>query len=240
MDLSMLQELNQKIEKIQTQRTKEETRREVILARLNSEIEDYKAKYGVDLNKGRLSDTIKCILAEKEKVSKVIEEEYSRKKKVVDAIDSGDIALANSLLGIATEDEVSEVFNADSEAEVSAFEVEDVEDDIESGEIEVEVEVEDGSAALDEPAEEYDISDEDWGIPEEEVKEEPKPVTKKKSSKGTKSKKKVENIGSTVDEAVSELSGDTGDVEDIYNGLDDINFDDFGFGDMLKGSKFGG
>ena len=143
--LAQVEQLNDRIEKLNTDRTKTETRKEVLMQNLDKLLDSYAKDYGIDLRGQKFSETYKKIQAEAQKVSADIQEEYSLKEKVVSAIEIGDIDEANKLLGISQEE--------DEEPEEEVAEEEGVEEEPEE----------------EEPEEEEDEVEEDFGIPEEEA-----------------------------------------------------------------------
>lgn len=208
MNVKQVKELNERIEAIQTQRTKVETKKEMLMARLTSEISKYEEIYGVKLTGKSLKDTISAIKVEQDKVSKNIQEEYELKEKVITAIESGNIEEANRLLGIVVEEEnqIDEVESQIDEEDNYIDEDEDFSDEDTSDDLDADVDMD------------FSVDDEeedDFGIED------------------NTSHKSVKNIGSTVDEVVKELD----DEGEDFDALDDMDFDDFGFGDMLSGSK---
>lgn len=144
--LAQVEQLNDRIEKLNTDRTKTETRKEVLMQNLDKLLDSYAKDYGIDLRGQKFSETYKKIQAEAQEVSADIQKEYSLKERVVSAIESGDIDEANELLGIPQEED------EESEEEVVNEEVE------EEG-------VKEESEEIEEPEEE----EEDFGIPEEET-----------------------------------------------------------------------
>lgn len=213
MNVKQVKELNERIEAIQTQRTKVETKKEMLMARLTSEISKYEEIYGVKLTGKSLKDTISAIKAEQDRVSKSIQEEYVLKEKVITAIESGNIEEANKLLGIVVEEEnqIDEVESQVDEEDNYIDEDEDFSDEDISDDLDADVDMD---FSVDDE-EEDDFGIDDFGIED------------------NTSHKSVKNIGSTVDEVVKELDDDGED----FDALDDMDFDDFGFGDMLSGSK---
>lgn len=213
MNVKQVKELNERIEAIQTQRTKVETKKEMLMARLTSEISKYEEIYGVKLTGKSLKDTISAIKAEQDRVSKNIQEEYELKEKVITAIESGNIEEANKLLGIVVEEEnqIDEVESQVDEEDNYIDEDEDFSDEDISDDLDADVDMD---FSVDDE-EEDDFGIEDFGIED------------------NTSHKSVKNIGSTVDEVVKELD----DEGEDFDALDDMDFDDFGFGDMLSGSK---
>lgn len=213
MNVKQVKELNERIEAIQTQRTKVETKKEMLMARLTSEISKYEEIYGVKLTGKSLKDTISAIKAEQDRVSKSIQEEYVLKEKVITAIESGNIEVANKLLGIVVEEEnqIDEVESQVDEEDNYIDEDEDFSDEDTSDDLDADVDMD---FSVDDE-EEDDFGIDDFGIED------------------NTSHKSVKNIGSTVDEVVKELD----DEGEDFDALDDMDFDDFGFGDMLSGSK---
>lgn len=216
MNANEIKVLNDKIEKIQVQRTKAETKREVLMSRLESEISKYEKEYGVSLKGATLKDTVKAISVEQKKVSKGIEEEYNLKLKVVSAIESGNIEEANSLLGIETP--------------VNDFDVDDLED---TEELEEVTPVEDNTTNISEETDDFGIDEADFNLEDDGEDEDVFGLNEDEEEVTEKAKTP---IGSSVDDTVKELDNEEDD-EDIYSGLDNVDFDDFGFGSILNGTE---
>ena len=123
-----VERLNEKIEKLNRHRTKVQTTQELLESQLATAIEEYKKNYGIDLKGKDFKATKKLIEAECVRVSKEIEDEYSLKDQVVEAIESGDITKAETLLGVSHEEEVpkgvaeKEESNDDWDAESGEYE----------------------------------------------------------------------------------------------------------------------
>lgn len=218
MNANEIKVLNDKIERIQVQRTKAETKREVLMSRLESEISKYEKEYGVSLKGDTLKDTIKAISVEQKKVSKGIEEEYNLKSKVVSAIESGNIEEANTLLGIETH--------------INDFDVEDIEDTEDLDEVSP---VEDDTKDVPEEEEDnFGIDEDEFSLDDDDAEDED--VFGLSEAEEESSEKVKTPIGSSVDDTVKELDNDDDD-EDIYSGLDNVDFDDFGFGSILNGTE---
>lgn len=214
MNANEIKVLNDKIERIQVQRTKAETKREVLMSRLESEISKYEKEYGVSLKGDTLKDTIKAISVEQKKVSKGIEEEYNLKSKVVSAIESGNIEEANTLLGIETP--------------INDFDVEDTED------LDEVSPVEDDTKDVPEEEDNFGIDEDEFSLDDDDAEDED--VFGLSEAEEESSEKVKTPIGSSVDDTVKELDNDDDD-EDIYSGLDNVDFDDFGFGSILNGTE---
>lgn len=217
MNANEIKVLNDKIERIQVQRTKAETKREVLMSRLESEISKYEKEYGVSLKGDTLKDTIKAISVEQKKVSKGIEEEYNLKSKVVSAIESGNIEEANNLLGIETP--------------INDFDVEDIEDTEDLDEVSP---VEDDAKDVPEEEDNFGIDEDEFSLDDDDAEDED--VFGLSEAEEESSEKVKTPIGSSVDDTVKELDNDDDD-EDIYSGLDNVDFDDFGFGSILNGTE---
>ena len=217
MNANEIKVLNDKIERIQVQRTKAETKREVLMSRLESEISKYEKEYGVSLKGDTLKDTIKAISVEQKKVSKGIEEEYNLKSKVVSAIESGNIEEANTLLGIETP--------------INDFDAEDIEDTEDLDEVSP---VEDATKDVPEEDDNFGIDEDEFSLEDDDTEDED--VFGLSEAEEESSEKVKTPIGSSVDDTVKELDNDDDD-EDIYSGLDNVDFDDFGFGSILNGTE---
>lgn len=217
MNANEIKVLNDKIEKIQVQRTKAETKREVLMSRLESEISKYEKEYGVSLKGATLKDTVKAISVEQKKVFKGIEEEYNLKLKVVSAIESGNIEDANSLLGIETP--------------VNDFDVDDIEDTEELEEVSP---VEDDTTNISEETDDFGIDEADFNLEDDGEDEDVFGLNEDEEEVTEKAKTP---IGSSVDDTVKELDNEEDDDDDIYSGLDNVDFDDFGFGSILNGTE---
>ena len=103
-----VQELNKRIEKINTERTRVETRTQMLKEQILSDIKAYEEQFGVSLSADTFGKIQKLVAAEAKKVAEEVSKEYELKEKVVSAIEKGDIEEANQLLGIVTEVEEEE------------------------------------------------------------------------------------------------------------------------------------
>lgn len=239
MDIKDVKALNERIEVIKKKKDKADMQREILSSKLDGEIAKYKEAYGVDLS-GADFDTVKHkIESELHRVVASIQEEYDLKLKVVSAIESGNIDEANALLG--TEEKSTKAgIKAPEEHEepISKDVVDDIDDDFGVEEDDFGVE-----------------ADDDFGFEDED------------DSSDAPDVKGISFAGNADDEAVSDgISIDDDDFDlfvdeqsDSSEGTpnrievdDDLDFDDlsiddeddveddFGFGSMLKGTKFGG
>ena len=229
-----VQALNDKIEKINVQRTKEEARADMLQKQLEGKLGEYESLFGVKLKGKSFNATKKLINAELKKVTEEVEKEYNMKNAVVVAIESGDYDKAYSLLGIEKK--------ADEEPDEEPEEVAaDVADDLSSS---FGFDTGDLTVADDEDDEGLiTVSDED-------NVEEPKEgrnagavkVAVAEDKKNNVSVSKMNSGSQKLERRISgtDLAGAFGDLsveDDILPNIDDT---DFGFGDILKGSKFGG
>lgn len=239
--------LNDRIEAIQVQKTKAETKKEMLISRLKDEIANYEKVYGVKLSADSLQEVFSLVSKEKSKIAKSIQDEYNLKIKVVTAIESGNITEAVKLLGLEKEEKGSGVVNTSKQEYIEVAtgvileDLEESREDNTGNNIKI---VEGVKNSKDE-------EDYDFGIDESNFSD------SEESSKGSDEEGNVENednkeefdlysdggddVESKVEEKPKSLSGffDFGDV-DFGNDIDEDeedSYEDFGFGDMLKGSK---
>lgn len=200
MDTKQVKVLNERIEAINTQKTREESKREVLLQNLKKSVEAYESSYGVSLKDKSLSKMSNNIENEMSKVSSEITKEYELKEAVVSAIENGDMEEANRLLGITVTKEPEEVEDEviDEEPEETINEeVNSSEDSSEDWDLEVE----------DETPEQVDVPEDDsddWDL--------------------------------EVDDDNDTKESDEEPNEEVSDMLGDVD-DDFGFGDLLSGSR---
>ena len=202
MDTKQVKVLNERIEAINTQKTREESKREVLLQNLKKSVEAYESSYGVSLKDKSLSKMSKNIGNELGKVISEITKEYELKEAVVSAIEKGDMEEANRLLGITVTkepeepeevEEVEEVATKEEPEEPITENTDTSDDTSDDWDLEVEDET---PEQVDEPEDESD----DWDL-------------------------EVDDDNET-EEAEEEVSDMLGEVDD-----------DFGFGDLLSGSR---
>lgn len=108
--------LNKRIEKINTERTKTETRVSMLKDQLSRKLKDYKENYGVDLYSEDFRKLCAMVEEETTKVRKEVAEEYEFKEKIVSLIEQGNIDEANKMLGIYVEEPEEVVDNPDASA----------------------------------------------------------------------------------------------------------------------------
>lgn len=215
-----VERLNEKIEKLNQHRTKVQTTQELLESQLATAIEEYKKNYGIDLKGKDFKATKKLIESECLRVSKEIEDEYSLKDQVVEAIESGDITKAETLLGVSHEEEEPE----------EVVEKEDPNDDwdAESGEYEIgegESESEEDFGATEIGSELYN-EDEDYEEPEDDedvFDKDPEPKTE------------VEEDDDEEDDSIFE---DDEDEDDIFEDSLDDDDDPYDMKQFLNGTKF--
>lgn len=249
-----VEKLNERIEKINLERTKAKTRQEILQKKLDEELQEYKENFKVDLTGSSLKATKALIDAEVSKVTEVVEEEYNLKLKVVDAIERGDFAEANKLMGVTPEEEEIE------EVGVSTEGIEVEEDDSETEKNSDGVWVSIPEALKDVLEEDEDTEEDDFGfsdlgdIEEDDEEEDTKEEVKSKETEASTGAKgfmaAVANASSSeesepeeekpvkkmisVKEAFEGLNVADLEVEDDDDEIDD----DFGFGDILSGTKY--
>ena len=209
-----IRSLNERIEKINKERTKAEAQLEMRKKQLEESLSAYEKKYGVKLKGAEFADTANNVKAELKKVSDAVKAEYDLKEKVVACIENGEFDEAYELLGI----ENPNVSVADASV-VSDDDVVDV--DMDFG-VDEDTEVVDPDLNADDDDAEMVSDDEEYEKVDAAVFR--NAVKQKKEVKGT----------SAVD-AVADMEMDMEMEEDDIPSLDD---DDFGFGDILKGTEF--
>lgn len=246
-----LEKLNRRIENINKEYTKKKTQQDMLKERLSKEIAAYKKEYNVSLEGKSIAETKKKIIAEHKKLVSEVESEYSLKLQVVQAIEEGDYDEAAKLLGIEPEVEEVEEDEEPAEGEVGAEEAtttatedikvdEDDDEEIDFGIDEDDEEEEEESFGLDEAEAEdegfnMEVEDEDSEVEEVSAADFMKAAGIKKQETV---KKPTEVKGSAPKDAFADMP----DVEeDIFGDMeveDDDDEVDFGFGDMLSGTKF--
>lgn len=221
-----VQKLNKRIEEINTERTRVETRTQMLRDQVWKDIEAYEKQFGVSLKAKNFSEVKKLVAQEAKKVADAVEEEYRLKEKVVGCIESGDIDEANRLLGIVVESEEtgSEEDLAEEETAPDGENDMDEMDSFFSTSTEEEVEVAGGN----ENGEEADtdtVSDSGFDV------------------------SKLGSVSPTEEPVTHSIPGDmfAGFEDDepeegndsVVEDLEDEDEDDpFGFGSMLSGGKF--
>lgn len=122
LSVEAVKELNSRIEKIESERTSSVAEYNLLVKQLKQGIQEYNKKYGVDLSGKSFDKVCANIQKEAEKVSSDLEEEVALKQKVAEAIESGDIKLANKLLGVTAETKqfIGAISPEDVEEEVPA------------------------------------------------------------------------------------------------------------------------
>ena len=231
----------------------------MLYERLSKEIKAYQEEFGVNLSGKNLAEIKSKISAEHKKVVSTVEEAYAEKLKIVSAIEEGDYEEAAALLGIVAEtvdSEESEEETAETENETQQDEVDAMSISFNEDEEETEAETEDDLFGF------GDINEED--SPDEEVSatevdteegEEDDEV----SIPGIDDDDDVEDVGiggfldalkgSTVEKAIQDVENPK---ESEQESNDEVSFggftvddssdedeEDFGFGDLLSGTKFG-
>lgn len=256
-----VRKLNERIEALNLKKTKLDTQREMLENNFHELVAEYEKSFGVKLQGKDLASTVKKILSEKKKVEGRLLEEFELKEKVVEALESGNIERANGLLGIVTdgEDEPEEEPEEPEEEPVEEAVEDPVKEAIEEPEEPVEVEDDFGLEGVDdielddiEDVEEVgggindfrkavqkasggaskEVSTEDAFSVFDGLEDDDVPKTKK--AKGA-TKKAPANVGSTVEDTVEELDAVGIDLPDV----EDDDDDDFGFGNLLAGTKLG-
>lgn len=213
-----VQALNKKIESIAVQRTKAEARADMLNKQLEDELRLYKEQFGANLKGRNFSSTKMNVKQELQEVIKQVEKEYNLKVKVVECIESGNYEEAYNLLGIEDPNKESEPEVAETPKFVGKAVSSNAPKESSLGGFLGDENDGFDLGTIEEP---MIVEGDDAITTEDEVIEEPK-VTKKSTVKGT-----------SVESAMQDLV-----VEGDDTLLPNLSDDDFGFGDMLKGSKF--
>lgn len=124
-----VQSLNKRIEKINTEKTRVETRSQMLKDQILTDIKAYKDKFGVDLHANSFAEIKKLISAEAKKVASEVSEEYELKEKVVGCIERGDIDEANKLLGITEESPEEQEEQVEEEETYESLNTDDIEEE---------------------------------------------------------------------------------------------------------------
>lgn len=238
-----VENLNKRIEVLNTERTKREARKGMLKEQLLKEISKYKDKYGVDLGSENLREMQEKIQKEANSIEAQVEAEYALKKKVVECLEDRDYDGAKRLLSI--EDPVEDV---EDSSEVILDD--DLAESEENDDFGFNDETSDESMK-DESDSEVDLSDDsdDFEFDLSDDSEEPDDIeddTEESSAKDFmdvfNAETKEEKSGnSNVSNGLGTLDFGDFEVEDPADESDDMadpfeNSDDpFGFKDMLSG-----
>lgn len=96
--------LNGKIEKVNKEKIRVDTQLKIYKSQLAAKLKAYAEKYGENLEGSNFETTIKNVESALEKVRTSVQKEYDFKNQVISLIQSGEIAEANKLLGVGTND----------------------------------------------------------------------------------------------------------------------------------------
>lgn len=247
--------LNKRIEKCTTERTRMIAKREVLEKTLVAELKEYAEKFGVNLGAKSIEEMEKKIKAEVERVTSEVQKEYDLKLKVVTAIEKGNYEEANSLMGVKSEEpkgnfeaEIQEVLGKKQvvEEEPVVKEEPEAEDDFDFSfdMSEDDSKVEEAREVAEAVTDDLDFGDISGFDDQDSIKlpevddEDVEEFTGNKAAANFLSSVKAASTkvqGNSVAEAVEDLDFGGLEVDDS----DDLDIeDDFGFGDILKGSKF--
>lgn len=253
--VEQVKKLNQKIEELNTQGTKAKARLEVMEGNLEQALADYKSTYGVELKGKTAKSTATLIQREVDRVTAEVQAEYELRKNIVEAIERGDIDEANRLLGIQPEeaseepseedelfdedDSVEDEFNeeeffAESDRETIHSDADETSDTADFGDFDFE-DLEAGSGSEEDDTTQSFSFGGLGGISFEDDEEDVQPPPAVAKPAGKKSAKTPEGI--PAKDVVQNL---TGNSVDIYGDFDIDEEEDFGFGDLLSGTKFTG
>lgn len=238
-----VENLNKRIEVLNTERTKREARKGMLKEQLLKEISKYKDKYGVDLGSENLREMQEKIQKEANSIEAQVEAEYALKKKVVECLEDRDYDGAKRLLGIEdpvedAEDTPEVVLDKDLE---ESEEDDDFGFDDETFDESVEDESDSGFDLTDNPDDfEFDLSD-DSGE-QDDAEDDMGEASAEDFMDAFNAKTKEEKSGnSNVSNGLNGLDFGDFEVEDPADESDDMadpfesSDDPFGFKDMLSG-----
>lgn len=211
-----VQALNKRIEAINVQRTKAEAKVEMLKKQLVAAIGKYNETYGVNLGDKSFAKLSGKVKAELEKVSGALQVEFELKEKVVSAIENQQYDEAYRLLGVVPESDGMEEASVEDDGSEVTLDAQQKETSI------VEASTEEGYV---------NFGDIDFGFEDDEDADEAGVVEEEpNASSGSSQTEKVK--GESAVDAVESM--------DMVVEEDEIpNVDmDFGFGDMLSGTKF--
>lgn len=232
--IKKVETLNEQIEGLNEKHRNAVVERNLLHKTLLENLKAYEEKYNITFS-GSLEDCAKQIAAEKEKIESAITQEIELSEKVITALNNGNYEEANTLLGIEVDSkEVTEVIKeasdavAKSTAEV-AEEASEEDDDVEeffTGSVEEEQE----ETPAEEPAVKEEAED-DFGDffmddPIEDLTSNNSDAPAEKPAEAKEEPAKKEASSNPLDSVNFSLDDD--DEEDV----------DFGFGNLLSGSKF--
>jgi len=232
-NVSDVKKLNERIEAIQRKSDRAKSQSEIFLAKLNKEIAEYEKKYNVRLSGANIDETMRLIEEESSRVSSAIEGEYNLKLKVVDAIDRGDIAEANKLLNV----------NDNRFTEAADVSEDDVDYDMQSNLV-LEANKSYTSPSSSNDNRNVSLVDRKSADVKQEVQKSIKDKVTVTASRGIvidEPEEPLKPARISVD-ANTMLLDDSDDSDEFDFGVTDSNDDDddeFGFGALLKGTKFG-
>lgn len=102
--LKEIEQLNKKIDSLNTEKTRSDAQREVWEKRLKDGIKSYNEKYGTSLKLDSIKNIKGSLAYEMKYVAEKTKEEFEKSSKIVSAIESGNIDEAWSLLGVHHEE----------------------------------------------------------------------------------------------------------------------------------------
>ena len=255
-----VESLNKRIEKINQDYTKKKTQQDMLYERLNKEIKAYRDEFEVDLSGKNLTEIKSKISAEHKKVVSTVEEAYAEKLRIVSALEEGDYEEAAALLGIVAEtvdSEESEEGITESENETQETGVDAM--SISFNDSEEEPESEEDMFGFGSIDEEEDSAKEEISATEDDTEETEEVEDGEVTIPGIDDDDDVEDVGiggfldalkgSTVEKAIQDVESNSEGTQESneevsFGGFtvddsEDEGEEDFGFGDLLSGTKFG-
>jgi hypothetical protein len=226
--VEQVKKLNADIEAKNREGSAAKARAQVLMEQLGSALANYESIYGVSLTGSTRKQTLKNIEMEVESVSNAVQAEYTASRKIIEAIERGDIDAAYALLGITPESE-------DDDVDATA------EDDIVESDEDFDIDGVDYSADDDSGFEGLD--DEDFSIDDDDPTVGSVSISAEGFEDDDLSIDDDEDFSIDDDDTPAKGSGDSdefslggedtveGSVEDAFSGFGQ----DFGFGSALNG-----
>lgn len=237
--LEKVEVLNKKIQKINQERLKQESKMTYLQESLDEKVSGYEKEFGVKLKSKSMKTLEKKINQEQKKVEENLNEEISQAEKVISLIEEGNLSLARKELGI--EEVVADFDNDENGSDADEIlSDENVEKEVEKSE-NIDADFED-EGELDDDGEdiEFDVDDED----EEDESDEEEGEDEGESEKPEKKKLSIDDLSGIdeldywVDSIISETKEKKLAKKEIKkeNKIEDMfdEDDDFDFGDLIN------
>lgn len=237
--LEKVEVLNKKIQKINQERLKQESKMTYLQESLDEKVSGYEKEFGVKLKSKSMKTLEKKINQEQKKVEENLNEEISQAEKVISLIEEGNLSLARKELGI--EEVVSDFDSGENGSDADEIlSDENVEEEVEKSE-NIGADFED-EGELDDDGEDVEF-DVDEGDKEDKKKNytvdfEPEYGEPKEKKLSIDDLSGIDELDSWVDSIISETKEKKPVKKEIKkeNKIEDMfdEDDDFDFGDLIN------